>query len=49
MEKIGEREMQNKSRLHSSALTSIAAILFLILISSTALEAIVEIRITTNE
>jgi beta propeller repeat protein len=49
MEKIGEREMQNKSRLHSAALASVAAVLFLILISSTASAAITETRITTNK
>jgi len=40
MEKIGEREMQNKSWLHSTALASPALVLFLILVSSTASAAI---------
>ena len=49
MEKIGEREMQNKGRLHSIAFALAVAVLFLILISSTASAAITETRITTNK
>lgn len=49
MEKIGDREMQNKSRLYSTALALAEEVLFLILISFTASAAISETWITTNK